>query len=619
MNKPEKPANDNTKLVELIGSLASWLAPLLVYISSLAPCVTAGDAGEFIVAVQRFGLPHAPGYPLYMLLLKIWSAVPISLGADPLAVKCNLFSAVTMAIACWLFYKLARTLTGSAAASLGATLLLAFSRTFWKFAVVTEVYSLNVLLIVLLLLGLAIAREGKKPVGLVIAALAFGLGLTHHQTILFMVPFLIFLWPKGKFDSPVPVVGIVVAFILPLIFYLFLPVFAGNTPGYEDGFTTGSFVDYVTRAEYRQRPELQELPPDQLIGPPDVLNRVAQYLPRQFGWIILVLGFAGWFMAPAGKRAWGLWGGLTAVLWILMIGYFSRGAPLGMPFNFLRSVDEFLIPLNIFLALGLAFLFRLLSHELESQKDFGGTEGQNLIPPQYISLFIMLLLCVLALFVGVNNDLYSNMSHHTFAQDQSRNVLSQVPEDGVLVVSGDESFMFEYLQEVRGVRPDVELVVYPFRMTIGDVQYNTVDSLAAYLDLSLEDRDVLFTFSDASLAVNQLDPPKALSLEGVALRMIDREEGMSPIISGHPDAWLAYQLRNLDPETVNSLIFDDFEYEVVDRYINCLRSSVAWLDSNGYEGDRSRIAFNEMANALETVLQETHYPGAPETGAGGSE
>jgi hypothetical protein len=62
--------------------------------------VTAGDAGEFVVAAYRFSLPHPPGYPLYMLLLKLWSMLPINIGLDPLAVKANLFSALCMTIMC---------------------------------------------------------------------------------------------------------------------------------------------------------------------------------------------------------------------------------------------------------------------------------------------------------------------------------------------------------------------------------------------------------------------------------------------------------------------------------------------------------------------------------------
>ena len=126
-------STSTNRTVETLGSVASWLVPLIVYVATIAPLVTAGDAGEFIVSAHQFSIPHPPGYPLYMLLLKLWSYVPISLGNDPYAVRCNLLSAVCMAIACGFFYRLMRIITGSVPASLAAALLLAFSRNVWRF------------------------------------------------------------------------------------------------------------------------------------------------------------------------------------------------------------------------------------------------------------------------------------------------------------------------------------------------------------------------------------------------------------------------------------------------------------------------------------------------------
>jgi len=604
-------APKQNRTVEIISSVGSWLIPGIIYLNTIAPCVTPGDAGELIVAVHRFSMAHDPGYPLYILLLKLWSFLPIGLGPDPLAFKCNLFSAVAMALACWFFYKVTRTLTGSAAASLAATLVLAFSRTFWKFAVVTEVYALHILLITLILAGLVMAREGKKPVGLVVTAFAFGLGLAHHHTIVLLLPLIFFLWPKGKLEKPVPVAGIIAGLILPLLFYLFLPVLAKNTPQYaETGFTAGNFIDTITRSEYLDRTEWQDLPPEELVEPSDSFRRALDYLPKQFGWILLVLGVAGLFFAPPGKRIWAFWGAITALLYILIIGFFSRGSPIGMPFNFLRSVDEFLIPVNIFISLGVGFLLSPLARLLESRKDFGGTESQNVIPQGLIPVFIMGLLCVIPLFMGISNEAYSNMSHHTFAQDQSRNILVQVPENGVLVVGGDESFIYEYLQEVRAIRDDVEIVVYPFSTVMDETRYNPVDSLAIYLDVLLDGRGCLFTFTAASASVEMLDPPKGLRFDGAALKLVDRLPGQPMIIPGNPDIWTSYQLRNLDQVTLSEIVFDDFEYEYIDRYISGLSAAVNWLDSNGLSNDPSREALVEMADTLNGILSLTDYPTA---------
>jgi hypothetical protein len=599
--------SSSNRNAEILGSWASWLIPLLVYLGTIAPLVTAGDAGEFVVAVSRFSLPHPPGYPLYILLLKIWSVLPLGFGSDPLAFKTNLFSAVCMAVTCGFFYRLARMLTGSAAASLAATLLLAFSRTPWKFAVVTEVYGLNMLITVLLLYGLAIAKYEAKRWGLVLASLAFGLGLAHHNTILLFIPLVIGLWPRGRSVVKIPRGNVAVCILAPLLLYLLIPVLASRTPQYAGGFTVRDFSRIVTRSEYRERAAMHNPAEEQLIRPRDVLTRMARTLGEQFGWILLAIGVLGWLFAPSGKRSWAFWGAVTVLIWIISLGFFSRGSPLGMPFNYLRSVDEFLIPVNLFVALGIAWLFAPLALVLTSQADFAGTEGQNFIPPKIIPVTIMLLLCVIPLFLAVVNFKCSSMSHHTFAQDQARNVLEQTPAGGVLVVSGDESFLFEYLQEVRKINPDVQLVVYPMSIVVDGVALPPANSLAYFIDKQLGDRTCMFSFSPPATILPFLEIPRALRLDGVAYTLIPAAAGQPEFTIGDPAIWLKYQLRNLDPVTLGSMVPDDFEFETFDRYVNGLRASVAKLTEDGYGRDEATVTLGQMADFLAKTLDRMNY------------
>jgi len=610
------------RILDPIGSVAAFIVPFLLYIFTIAPNVMPGDAAELITAMNRFSLPHPPGYPLYILLLKIWTALPINIGPDPVAVRANLFSAVIMSFACYFFFKTARLITGSSAASLAATLAVAVSRTVWKFGVVAEVYALNLLLIVLVLYGIALAREKKNPIGLVIAAFAFGLGLAHHHTVLFLIPLMIVLWPKGKSLEKVPVAGIIAGILLPLVFYAFLPVFAKNTPELkEKGFTAGDFVDYVTRAEYRHRADFQDPNVTDLIKPGDILHRATKYLLKQFGWIALILSVVGLFFAPPGRRIWSLMFALTAVIWIFSVAFLSRGSPLGMPMNYLRSVDEFLLPVNIFLGFGLAWLLAPLAEKLLSQKDVLETEGQNFISAKYIPVIIVALFCVIPFFVWMMNNRYSNMTHHTFFQDQSRNILEQVPEGGILMVMGDEIYIYEYLQQVRGIRTDIKLVEYPFVIEKEGQTLPAAPSLAWYIQNELGDRPIVFTFNQAADAIGYLRG-KALRLDGVALTLVDSDDPEASFFVGDPnETWTKYQLRNVDKATFFRmpddifeykdaylyLVPDDFEYEVFDRYVNGLRASVAWLDNSGYGIDYSRAWADNYADMLEKVRDAADF------------
>jgi heme/copper-type cytochrome/quinol oxidase subunit 4 len=66
-------------------------------------------------------------------------------------------------------------------------LLLAFSPVLWSQSVIVEVYSLNALfqMGVLLLIYMWMCRP-KNDALLYVAAFLFGLGLTNHQTLLFL-------------------------------------------------------------------------------------------------------------------------------------------------------------------------------------------------------------------------------------------------------------------------------------------------------------------------------------------------------------------------------------------------------------------------------------------------
>src|SRR4051812_29274974 len=88
----------------LIYPLVVGVASLLVYLRTMCRTIYVGDSGELAAAVHVLGIPHPPGYPLYVLLGKLFSVlVPIG---KP-ALRLNLFSAVCAgASAVFLFFTL---------------------------------------------------------------------------------------------------------------------------------------------------------------------------------------------------------------------------------------------------------------------------------------------------------------------------------------------------------------------------------------------------------------------------------------------------------------------------------------------------------------------------------
>ena len=81
------------------------LALFVLYARGACRTIYVGDSGELVAAVFTLGIPHPSGYPLYVLLGKLWTvAVPFG----SIAFRMSLFSATCAAAACTVLFVLAR-------------------------------------------------------------------------------------------------------------------------------------------------------------------------------------------------------------------------------------------------------------------------------------------------------------------------------------------------------------------------------------------------------------------------------------------------------------------------------------------------------------------------------
>ena len=107
--------------------------------------IYVGDSGELVAAVHTLGIPHPSGYPLYVLLGKLWTVlVPVG----NIALRMSLFSAFFGAAAAAGLYWLGLMLGLSRWSCLFASLVLACSPSFWSQANIQRVYSLNAFFLV---------------------------------------------------------------------------------------------------------------------------------------------------------------------------------------------------------------------------------------------------------------------------------------------------------------------------------------------------------------------------------------------------------------------------------------------------------------------------------------
>jgi hypothetical protein len=165
------------------------LLAFIVYLQTLLPSVGWGDIARFQYVAQVWGIPHRFGYPLYIVLSRLFGYLPVG----DLAYRVNLMSALFAALAAVMVYFIVMRLADDWVGAASAALSFAFSVALWRQAVVAEVYSLNAFLIgavVLILLTWHQTRKiGLLYLGVGLYALSFG----NHLTVVTLLPAVIYL------------------------------------------------------------------------------------------------------------------------------------------------------------------------------------------------------------------------------------------------------------------------------------------------------------------------------------------------------------------------------------------------------------------------------------------
>ena len=204
------------KLHRLVGA-GVFLITLGMYVKTMAPTVSFWDCGEFIACSYMLGVPHPPGSPLYVLLGRLFTLIPI----DDVASRVVFMSALSSALAVGFIYlstvALARRALGGAplrafdderdfgvaAGAAVAAFCLAFSYTFWFNATEAEVYAYS-LFFTCCGLWTILYWEGTQHGSLndrwlYFIAYVFGLGGGLHMLCLLTIPTLLVLaWFRDR-------------------------------------------------------------------------------------------------------------------------------------------------------------------------------------------------------------------------------------------------------------------------------------------------------------------------------------------------------------------------------------------------------------------------------------
>jgi len=153
-----------------------FAAALAFYAALAAPTVLFGDSAELQAVALRGGIPHASGYPGFVLLGRVFALLPFPDRAYRITFMAAFFAAATVALSVRVLVEvgLAR------GASLAGALVLGVSFTFWQVALRAEVYSLALFLGCLALWRTLVALRGTRLRDALVAGLLAGLALSGH-------------------------------------------------------------------------------------------------------------------------------------------------------------------------------------------------------------------------------------------------------------------------------------------------------------------------------------------------------------------------------------------------------------------------------------------------------
>lgn len=438
--------------------LAVGLAFVLLYWRTLQPDLVGHDAGEMQFVPYLFGIPHYTGYPLYLILGKLWTLlVPIG----SVAWRMNLLSAMFGGVAAGLAYACGRELTRAWLGGLLAALITGLASLEWLWSTIAGVRSLAVAFVALAILAALswerAIREGEVKLAerrfLGLAAIA-GLGVDHHRTFVLLLPFLaLYVGLTGwrAVAAPRLLAKAAGLFLLPLLLYGVLPLRAAlGTPW--DQWNTATWQGFVNVAIAGSESSAHlDLTPAQALGR---VPELGQALLATFPALALAMAAVGLLVLAARRPALTLLlAGYTVVLAWLTV-FWNVGGQL----NLVYLMPAY-VPIALFAAAG-------LFPPGGPKPRLGTTIGQ----------------AVLVAAVGAGG-LYAGRVHfqppaevlddfrqNLFEGHQARRLadaLAILPPNGVVVADWDQATPLWYAQLVDGVNQSIA-ISYP-ASTLPDV------------------------------------------------------------------------------------------------------------------------------------------------------
>ena len=471
----------STRRNTIIGG-AIFIVTFGVYLLTMCPTVYWEDCAAFSAVNSILGVPHSPGFPIYVLWGKVFSLIPI----ESHAFRSNLMSAFWGSLSLVILYLLmlelfeeikARSDTPDRNPSpmekrwvsqLGivmGVLFLGFSPAFWLQTIRAEVYTLNIFLTLSLILLLVKWSKGKNTNRcfniLILFSFILGLSLANHPLLIItLLPAFLTFSLVNDFKRFLNLKKIEVLssfFVLGISLYLFLPIRSHLSPGINWGRPDSlvNLFSYITRSSQPTSVVTSSVIP--------YLNRfwfTISFPVIQFGLPLFWLGVFGVYtMFKQSKRFFIF----TFLLFILNLITAAWAADFS-----LRNYDllGYLLPsLSIFaiwFAMGIFFFTEsMLKVGRISRRwfDFAHHKRRYARQTHIFKVFLCGSILLLPLFQIARNLHQCNKRSNDCAYQYAEQILNSVKKDALIIVEDDNTLTtLWYLNHAEKKRPDVKII-----------------------------------------------------------------------------------------------------------------------------------------------------------------
>lgn len=586
------PSNDTSMKAPLIALISiSFFSVFVLYLTHLMPFIPGGDSGELITSAYLLGIPHPPGYPLFNLVGKLFTLIPI----NTIAWRVNLSSAVLHLGASFFIYLSVYRLVKFWPAALLASLFYSFFPLIWEYSLRAEVFPLNNLLASIILFLIVLSRESylhyqsgvldkncyerKSRLMLYWTLFTCGLALTNHHTIILLAPgVLLSLYFYNRtvlFKGPTLFIALA-AFVLGLMVYLYIPVRAHAQPflNWDNAQTIKGFINLVTRSDYGSF-NLQNTEADVFSIDEKYLSYLS-HLINQIGLLGLIMTLFGlvFLFRQKDKKL----GYVFIVLYFFSSFFFITLANVPRNTEIFAGVLErfYMLPLvfiALFIGLGIYFLYQMLFLYFEAKKGRAILGG------------LVLLLALISSLLPFKDLKSPTRVIHAFGY----NILNSVEKNAVVLAGSDTSVnVLGYLQQIEHVRPDVVLLasnllyaswyveqmkkMYP-DVTIPFLKMdNDFNTLAQFVDANLEKRPIYMVGIMHDLP--EFDSSYQFINTGIVTKIVKTNLNLSAHLNFVEALWKSYDLSDLTRPFSSTT----FEKETVSIYASAhFRLGVIYL------------------------------------------